>query len=310
MQTLISQTRRAVRRMTATGWWWALAVVLAGCSHGTVTAPDEINASWDEISFISPQAEGRLSIDAFGRILLTGVSEPADPGILGPATWRQLESALRQADLEEIPASPSGGEGWEGPGRVAGCLRIQRGDSVQGFDYLDPGELGEPEARLVSILEQVWLHSFGPQPDERVDLIRVERLLAGHYAVLPAPAEYVIRDEDALLQVLSGALDEGHATVALPRIDFEQQMVLAVFLGPHDDEHVDLRFDTFATYSANGYLQVSLSRYVRDQSCQTPLGEGGAFEIVALPRVTGEVYWSWETVSVGCEGQTGLTQGG
>jgi len=290
---------RAVGTVLWLGSILLLGLAIGGCSQGSPTAPDEIDASWDNISFASPHESGRLSIDAGGRITLLEVDEGADPGWLGPATWRELENALRAADLEDSARTDSNGRA------SLGFVRVTRGGSSAQFEFEDPASLSPAKQCLVGILQGIWLHSFGPQPEERVEFIPVERLLHGHYARRPSAAEFVIRDEDALIDLLRESLDESHSMVVMPAVDFSSHMVVAVFLGLHDHAHVDVRVDGFATYSANGYLQISLSRYVLEEGCSTPGGRGGAFEIIALPRAGGEIYLNWDTVSVGCEGQTG-----
>lgn len=298
----ISGADRAITSSYGLGLLLALGIAFAGCSNGSPTAPDEIDASWDQIEYASPQATTYLSIDAQGKIDSDDESGETDPGLLGPSTWRRLEEALAQVELESLD---TGGENPQG-----GWVRVTRAGEVTGFVWEDEATLTDPERRLAGILGEVWTNSFGPAPDERVDIYPVGRLLKGQFATLPAAAEFVIRDEDALVDLLRSTLDPRHGAVVLPEVDFTRDMVLAVFLGPRDHRHLDLGIGSFVAHSARGYLQVSATRFERSEECATPIEPGGAFEIVTVPRTSGELYLNWETTSVGCDDPMEYVWGG
>ncbi len=298
----ISGADRAITSSYGLGLLLALGIAFAGCSNGSPTAPDEIDASWDQIEYASPQTTTYLSIDAVGKIDSSDESGETDPGLLGPSTWWRLEEALAATDLEPL------GPGDENP--QSGWVRITRNGEVSGFVWEDEASLTDAQRLLAGILDEVWTNSFGPAPDERVDIYPVGRLLKGHFAMVPAAAEYVIRDEDALIDLLRMTLDPRHGAVVLPEVDFATDMVLAVFLGPRDAEHLDLGIGAFVAHSARGYLQVSATRFERTEECATPIEPGGAFEIVTVPRTSGELYLNWETTSVGCDDQTEYVWGG
>ena len=122
---------RAIGPTLGLGCLLTFGLVLAGCTHGSPTAPDEIAASWDEISFASPPVAGHLSIDGAGHIAFSGAPDSADPGLLGPTTWRELEQALQSADLEPLAE-------WfamDEPDR--GFVAVTIGEELLGFAYTE-----------------------------------------------------------------------------------------------------------------------------------------------------------------------------
>lgn len=272
----------------------ALGVAISGCGSGDLLAPYEINPSWDRIEYMSLNAPDTLRIDKSGAICFLEMDEGARSGLLGPATWRALEAALSRAEMEPGVTESAG----HAAAPNQGAFYLTRDGDLQGFMWSSEDSLAPGQMQLVNLLEGVREEVLGPDPSERVDLIPAGRLLHGYDARAGETGEFLSRDEDALFDLLRRQLDR--ETVVLPKVDFESEMVLAIFLGPRSRERFDLEIDESVIRTADGYLQVSVTLYTRAEGCPVPEGTGGAFDIVRLPRLSSEVFFLWDQVETSC----------
>jgi len=271
----------------------AACAALAGCSAGDRTAPDDITASWDSLDYTPLDGQATVNIDGGGVIQISQISHAASgdhDGLLGPATWRALESALAEAGL--APCTPPAGSG-------EGIVLVARGSETVGFRWSAPGELSAAQSEVVALLEQVRAQAEDPDVNPRLDGVPVGELLRGFSARGPAEV-FLARDEDQLLDILRGRLDR--ESVVLPRIDFEREMVLAVFLGPRSNDAFDVVIDGYATPTIDGFLKVAVDRFARVSGSCPAVGDGthGAFDMVRLPRSAAEVFLDWGLVRLEC----------
>ncbi len=85
----------------------AACATLAGCGAGDPTAPGDIFASWDNLEYATADGQATVSIDGSGEIRVSDTVAGTHDGLLGPATWHALESALHEAGL--APCTPPAG---------------------------------------------------------------------------------------------------------------------------------------------------------------------------------------------------------
>ncbi len=268
----------------------AACAALAGCGVGDRTAPDDISTSWDSLDYTPLGGQAAVHIDGDGAILVSVEGAESHDGLLGPTTWRALEAALSGAGLE--PCSPPAGP-------AEGAVLVMRGGGALGFRWAAPDELAGAREQVVSLLEQVRAEAQNPQVNPRLAGAPAERLLHGFEAVGQTET-IVIRDEDQMMGVLRGRLER--SAVVLPRIDFEREMVLAVFLGPRSNASFDVVIDGYAAPSSDGFLKVAVDRFARVSGTCPVVGDGihGAFDLVRLPRSSAQVYLDWGTVRLEC----------
>ncbi len=302
-QALDTQHRRA-RPQGAGALMSSLLVavlMLAGCSTGDLTAPHDVLPSWDHIEYVPLQAtDSPLSIGADGGVEAVVAGTGVSAGLLGPARWRQVEAAIEGAELSPLTLP--------GVREASGLVRVVRDGRILGFVWLTEEALTEGERILVGVMEEVRTEAQEAVEDlrgqPRVEPITGETLLHGYDATGREAREVVIRDADALLALLRRELDR--ELVVLPEIDFDREMVVAVFLGPRSREQFDVKImlPVSRMPQPGSFVQVPVTRYALSETCDPPAGEGGAFEIVRLPRFEEEIFFHWDEVDVGCTGSS------
>lgn len=268
----------------------AACAALAGCGVGDRLAPDDLDTSWDSLEYTSLGGQVTVQIGADGAILVRTAGNEDHDGLLGPATWRMLETALRQCGLTACTPPAGSGEG---------AVLVVRAGLPIGFRWSASDELTAAQAQVVALLEQVRAQAEDPAVNPRLAGTPVGRLLHGFEALGPAET-VLIRDEDQMMDVLRDRLDR--VSVVLPRIDFDREMVLAVFLGPRSNDAFDVVIDGYATPSLDGYLKVAVDRFARVSGSCPVIGDGhhGAFDLVRLPRSDAQVYLDWGLVRLEC----------
>ncbi len=267
----------------------AACAALAGCGAGDPTAPGDLFASWDNLEYATADGQATVSIGGGGEIRVHDTVVGTHDGLLGPATWHALESALRTAGL--APCTPPAGTG-------VGAVLLVRDGETTGFRWADAGELTAAQAQVVELLDGLRREAAGPDGSTLVEPVSVGRLLHGFDATGPAEG-VLVRDEDQMIDLLRARL--ARAAVVLPEIDFEREMVLAVFAGPRSNDAFDVVADDFAVRTLDGYMKVTVRRYVREASCPA-VGDGvhGAFDVVRLPRSAAQVFIDWRVVVLEC----------
>ncbi|MCK4303261.1 MAG: hypothetical protein KAY24_03390 [Candidatus Eisenbacteria sp.] len=290
--------RKAARSWSAAPWALLVASQFLGCDSCNTLAPDEINASWDQLEYLTGAAQDTLRIDENGAICLLGAPGMVSSGLLGPQTWCALEIAVARAEMAALEWPPEGAAGDSGWGA---CL-LWRDATQVGFCWSSPDSLTERQQELVCLLEQVRGEAWGPDSlDPRLDPIPVVRLLHGYAKESAVPGEFLLRDEDALLDLLRQRL--GRGVIVLPEVDFTREMVLAIFLGGGGSEAFDIRVGESAIRTAEDYLQVPVTLHRLAEGCPDPGGQGGDFDLVRLPKIDGEVFFLWDEIEHGCVGQ-------
>ena len=288
----MSSAVRSTPRLGSSAGSWAIlflaaaCAALAGCGAGDPTAPGDISASWDNLEYATADGQATVSIEGGGEIRVRDTVAGTHDGLLGPATWQALESALGEAGL--APCTPPAGTG-------VGAVLLVRDGETTGFQWSATGDLTPAQAEVVRLLDELRQQAAG---STLVEPVPVGRLLHGFDATGPAE-EILVRDEDQMIDLLRTRL--ARAAVVLPEIDFEREMALAVFAGPRGNDAFDVVADDFAVRTIDGYMKVTVNRYVRAATCPA-VGDGihGAFDVVRLPRSTAQVFIDWRVVALEC----------
>ena len=273
-----------------------LSLGLFGCGSGDLTAPDDIRATWSEIEFSTLQNPDLLTIDQNGDISITGNEQGPETGILSPDSWRALETVISRVELDPISIEPRK-QAIAGDKVGEGLFLLHRDGETFGFIWQDPENLTLAEEELVSLLQRIRDNALIPI-SERVNIFHGVRLLHGFDAAIDHPAQYLIRDEDTLLTILRN--DLGRETVVMPQIDFDRDVVLAIFLGPRSHENFDLQIWSEISLMVGGFFHLSIDKFSRAPGCPIPEGNGGAFELIRIPRLDKEIYLDWNMVESGC----------
>ncbi len=270
-----------------------LLAVGSGCDVARLTAPQEGAARWGVLAFYPADSDQALRIDSGGALdLRVGADSLISCGRLAPATQRALAqsaSGVEMAAASDPPAGAGGSTGWVVM-EVAGAWR--------GFSWDAQTALTPAQLALRVQLERLHAQAAG-EGSERVDGIPTYRLLRGDCGAMGGRAGVVVRDADSLLELLRGPL--GGQSMLLPEIDFEHEMVIAVFAGSHLPSNSRVVIDAVASATAGGYLQVPVTLYQPSPECAQGIG-ATPFDLVRLRRVDREVFFVWFESSIGCLG--------
>ena len=266
---------------------------LAGCGSGDLVAPDEILASWDSIEYVSTALSGALHIDQTGAVRFADTGEGADSGFLGVDTWRTLESALARAEMGPVSSSTSG---------EAGIVRLTERGEARGFAWDSQEDLSTHQKDLVGLLEHVRNEGLNPEYRPKLDPVATTRLLHGVDAQGEPRAETLINDEEALISFIRAHLDR--EVVVFPEVNFAQESIVVVYAGLRSAANYDVEIADFITPRVGDYVEIEVTRYPLAEGCPLPQSEGGAFDIVRLPKLRGEVFFHWrEGLPRGCMGR-------
>lgn len=122
----------------------------------------------------------------------------------------------------------------------------------------------------------------------------IEELARGNNSGVQAERMSVIRDTDALARAWSEAGERGDT----PTVDFEESMVVAVFMGERRTGGHRVRVESVR--ESGDELVVSVNMEAPGPNCMTTQALTQPYQIVRLPRLEGEVTFQIEQVEVDC----------
>ncbi|MBD3237638.1 MAG: hypothetical protein GF330_13110 [Candidatus Eisenbacteria bacterium] len=272
-----------------------LALLLSGCSSGTLFNPEETPASWEYLRYYTSPDEETLLVENGGSFSIqmnAGIEEVADLGLLAPSAWQALRTAATEAELPPIElVRTTGAPGASG----VSLVRLREGGRLWGISWIDDGELSAAQRDLIALLDGIREAALS---SEDVDAPRspVETILRGRDASYEDPRVALVRDEDTLLALIDEALPGG--VVVLPRVDFAREMVVAVFMG-WQRPGSDLAPTGNAYRTQDGDLAIPLRFTETEGPCPRSTGP---YAVLRLPRMESDIFFVRERSTAPCEG--------
>jgi hypothetical protein len=271
--------------------------VTAGCSSSGPTRPGEIDAGWDSLTLRADATAGALSVLRDGTVRYAAPSGAEDrQGVVSPKRLDALREAVERADLSpfDVAHSIAGTESDTLIG--SGRIELVRSGVTLGLVWESIRDLNAAESALVGELLSVWKEARA-EGAEMVEAIPTTRMLSGYGARVPGATAILVRNGDALLNLIRVQL--GGRIVALPEIDFNTEMVVAVFAGPDCRPGSVVQVDVAASRTMGGYLQVPVTVYEPAEQCSGLTGTS-PFDLVRLRRMDIEVFFLWDRITLGC----------
>lgn len=286
--------RRSIRLPITSALAGLLAILLlGGCSTDRITAPGPPLASWESLTLLMGAAGDTLAIATDGSLTYRSAEGEAVAGLVSAHRLAALETTLAAAELEELEATdpPPGG----------GRVRVVSAGRARGFEWATPEQLSAEQEALLERLAALRAFARG-EASERVAVLTTEPILAAARAAVLARRARVVRSQDELIDVIRSEL--GDAVVLLPQIDFEREMLLAVFAGCDVHPGSQVEIGRHVSRTAGGYLQVGVTVYEPPLDCggQEPVCPA---QIVRLPRIETEIFFDWEWVATDCPTESG-----
>jgi len=269
-------------------------LLLGGCGTEAPTSPDEFQASWDSLQFSRQSPADTLCVLGNGNLAYRS-GEFSLAGVIAAGTLRAVEQAIADARLQPL-AVP------ENLSEAGGVLAVVREGVWTGFFWNDPVELDAARRRLVDLLDPIVDGARSEATgvgNERVEWVAASPVASGERARVRERGARVIRDADALLLALREWM--GPDPVVLPDVDFDSEMLLAVFAG-EQPAGTEVAVGELASRMIGGYLQVPVTLHRPKDGCA---GEGLAspYQIVRLRKMDLEVFFSWDVVEFDCLGE-------
>jgi hypothetical protein len=273
-----------------------IGLLAAGCSSGGPTTPGATDAGWDTLTLRASGADDTLTVRGDGTLIYTELGgASARDGVVSATRMASLREAVERAELQPLTVGLSF-EQSPGETPAAGRIELVHDAEILGLVWESLEELTPAERDLVDELEEVRRQAAGDGA-EMVEAIPTEWLLDGYDARVAGPTAILVRNGDALLNLIRTQL--GGRVVALPQIDFDTEMVVAVFAGTGVRTGSRVQVDVAVSRTLGGYLQVPVTIYEPEEEC-TGLTGNSPFDLVRLRRMDLEVFFLWDRIAMGC----------
>jgi len=262
-------------------------VLLWGCGAGTPSTPEEFFAPWDSLQYLSSSGSDTLTILGDGAIeYRTGGKSAA--GLVAASTLGDLRTAASKAAFGPWPQ-----------GEADAAVILISGNEPRGFSWTAEDQLSEGQRRLIALLDGIRIQARSEalgEGNERVEWVPTSRLMRGSHARVAVRDARIIRDADALLLAMRELVGEDR--VVLPEVDFDSEMVLAVFAG-EQPAGSEMEVGANASRTVAGYLQVPVRLLPAGGNC--PGGQAiRPYEFVRLRKTNLEVFFLWDIVPIEC----------
>lgn len=122
----------------------------------------------------------------------------------------------------------------------------------------------------------------------------IVELARGNHSGVRAERMSVIRDNEALARAWSEAGERGDP----PTVDFQESMVVAVFMGERRTGGHRVRVESVR--ESGDEMVISVNMEAPGRNCMTTQALTQPYQIVRLPRLEGEVAFQIEQVEVDC----------
>ena len=270
-----------------------LGLLTAGCAWERTSAPQAQGPAWNLVRFhesanttsfvdLSVQADGKLTlVDSRGE----GAS---DMGLLAD---ENLETLARLID-----ALPPQSYAFPTPCSSGGFfVSVTRGGEVMTYasapcDSAAPAALSQLHRLFDGLTTGVWSPKTDPVP--------FTSLLAGAVCSVHQSGQQIVRDRDALMQLLHD-LNPGNPT-GVPSVDFSRQMVVAVFLGDLPTTGYGVNVGG-AELTDSGWLHIHLSEAAPGNLCGVGTMITQPFALVAVSSHATNVLFDTKISETQCQ---------
>lgn len=271
-----------------------LALVAAGCSSDRSTDPGQQDDGWSLVRLHEQAPAGGyqdLSVQPDGSLWLEDGRSGDRSSSRGLLAGERLETLARLID--DLPRRSYSDESQCVDGTY--FISVTRGGEVTTFatnvcDLEAPRSLSPVRETLAMVAEEVTAPRFEAVP------FRV--LAVGETSRIGQARRIVVESRDALLRLL-----EEHnptAPIALPQVDFRQQVVIARFLGakPSGGFGVDVEF---VERTETGWLRVEYAEQAPTSDCGVSLAPTQPFVLIAVERPDGGFLFESRTIAARCD---------
>jgi hypothetical protein len=225
-----------------------------------------------------------LTVRPDGELTLDGRGNEASRGLLA---GEKLETLARLIDAlppqSYGPPTPCSEDGF--------FVSVTRGGEVLTFAS---GSCDVSAPAPLTDLSQLFQDLAAQAGEHRVRPVQYQILTHGIYSAIREPGRVIVRDRDALVQLLKA--HRPNAPVAIPRVDFSTQMVVAAFLGDCPGSGYALDLDA-AEETESGWLRIRFVRTAPPADCAAGGGITQPFVMFAVERRPGDVLFEDRMVS-------------
>ena len=267
-------------------------VLAAGCGSDRSTGPRSGDDDWSLVRFHQASNSGYrdLTLQPDGVLWLEDGRTGDVSSARGLLAGERLETLARLiGDLPRRSYTPQVNCGEDGY-----FVSLTRAGEVLTFasnlcDDRAPAALPELLAHLSMVVAEV--------SEPRLQPVEFDILAAGSTSEIRQPRRVVIESWNGLVQLLQQ--HDPNRSVALPRIDFRNQIVIARFLGEQPSGGHDVSLDSIERTDA-GWLSL---HYLEETpgECAVSALPTQPFVIIAVERAEGGILFESKTVEARCD---------
>ncbi len=272
----------------------ALGGLTAGCGPDQVTGSGSKSPTWDMVQFHNVAAGDQdltkdLTVRSDGDLNLSEGRGNA-VSTRGLLAGEKLETLARY-----VAALPPHSYASSTPcPSDSFVVSVARGSEV--LTYVTGSCDPAPPAALTGMRSE-FDQLVGELGEARLRVVSYTVLAQGVHSAIHDQRELIVRDRDALLRLL--AEHSPGAPVAIPRIDFASQMVIAAFLGDQPSNGYAVSVDGVEQTDSN-WLRLDFRQVDPGPSCVISASVTQPFVLVAVPAESGSVLYATTTVETQC----------
>jgi hypothetical protein len=256
------------------------AVLLAGCSADRSVAPPAEGGDWSMIRYHESQGGDAgyrdLGLHPDGSLEVIDGRGGGELSARGLLAGERLETLVRL--IGDLPLhayapldGPCAGEGY--------FLSVTRQGRVRSYssgpcDPSAPAVLRELHDQLSDLAAEFQL--------PRADVVPFRTLASGTRSGIRDVRRVVVESREELLRLLREH-DPEQGTVGLPRVDFDRQVVIGLFLGETDGQERAVTPE-LAERTENGWIRVSYVVEEPGAGCPVATGNAEPFCLIAVER--------------------------
>jgi hypothetical protein len=288
-----------------------LGMAAAGCGREHATSPVPQWHSWDQVVLAETHADAgtpasEVSVQSDGALTLVvgsgnaGQETVSSRGILSGEEIETLTGLV-----SAVPPSSFSSSSPCSADRFALTVTVRNAVRTYAFNSCDSANTAIPEAvrRLQGFLSGVSAATSSHVP--KLVPVGFEVLLRGNESALHRPLRVVLQDRDALARFLREHSPD--QPVAVPRVDFARQIVIAEWLGdrPTTEYTVDLKG---AEITQTGWFRLSFQRFTPG-NCPVATRITQPFVLAAVDRRPESMLFQDTTIEADCSARPPIRGG-